>query len=585
MSGTQLTDLRAELARRQLAGFLVPRGDEHLGEYVPGNAERLAWVSGFTGSAGLGVVLAEQACLFVDGRYVLQAEAQTDAAVWQRRHVTEQPPATWLAETAPGAAIGYDPWLHAEADVTRYVEAGVSLVACDTNPIDAVWRDRPPPPADPAVTHPIELAGKVAADKRAEVAARLTASRLAAAVVSDPACLAWLLNVRGSDVPFTPFVLGFGLIRANATFDVFADPAKFASLGNWLDPEVRVRPRAELPATLAAMSGQRVGVDPASQPSAFARTLKAAGAEVVAGLDPVMLPKSQKNAVEQDGARSAQARDSVALCRFLHWIGDRPPGAETEMSAAAHLLALRSEQADFRGESFPAISASGPHAAIMHYRVDAASDRPIGPDEIYLIDSGAQFGSGTTDVTRTLWIGPGTPPPELRERVTRVLRGHIAMATLVFPHGVAGPHLDSFARHALWQAGLDFDHGTGHGVGSFLSVHEGPVGFSRPARMIPLEAGMQLSNEPGFYAPGEYGIRLENLLLVQPAPDLSAQRPFLRFETITLAPFDRALIDPAMLRPDERAWLDAYHARVAAEVGPRLPADTRAWLVEACAPL
>ncbi len=585
MNGIRLSDLRAELARRQLAGFLVPRADEHLGEYVPADAERLAWVSGFTGSAGLGVVLAEQACLFVDGRYVLQAETETDAAVWQRRHVTEQPPAAWLAETAPGAAIGYDPWLHAEADIARYAEAGVTLVACDTNPIDAVWRDRPPPPPDPAVTHPMELAGKSAAEKRAEVAARLTASRLAAAVVSDPACLAWLLNVRGSDVPFTPFVLGFGLIRADATLDVFADPAKFAPLGNWLDGEIRVRPRAELPAALAALSGQRVGVDPASQPSAFGRILKAAGAEVVAGLDPVMLPKARKNAVEQDGARSAQARDSVALCRFLHWIAGRPPGSETELSAAARLRALRAEQPDFRGESFPAISASGPHAAVMHYRVDAASDRPIGPDEVYLIDSGAQFSSGTTDVTRTLWVGPGAPPPQLRERVTRVLRGHIAMATLVFPQGVSGPHLDSFARHALWQVGLDFDHGTGHGVGSFLSVHEGPVGFSRPGRMVPLEPGMQLSNEPGFYAPLEYGIRLENLLLVQPAPDLSALRPFLRFETITLAPFDRALIDATLLRPDERAWLDGYHARVLAEVGPRLPSDARAWLKQACAPL
>ena len=585
MKSMQLTDLRAELARRQLAGFLVPRADEHLGEYVPANAERLAWISGFTGSAGLGIVLADQACLFVDGRYVLQAEAQTDPAAWLRRHVTEQPPAVWLAETAPGAAIGYDPWLHAEADVARYAEAGVALVACDDNPIDAVWRDRPQPPPDPAVRHAIELSGKTAADKRAEVAARLQASRLEASVVSDPACLAWLLNVRGSDVPFTPFVLGFGVMRADATFDVYADPSKFAGLGNWLDAEVRIHPRAELPAALTALSGRRVGVDPASQPSAFGRILKAAGAEVVAGLDPVMLPKARKNAVEQDGARSAQARDAVALCRFLHWISGQPPGAETELSAAARLLAFRAEQPDFRGESFPAISASGPHAAIMHYRVEVASDRPVGPDAVYLIDSGAQFGSATTDVTRTLWIGPAAPPPELRERVTQVLRGHIAMATLVFPQGVCGPHLDSFARHALWQVGLDFDHGTGHGVGSFLSVHEGPVSFSRPARMVPLEAGMQLSNEPGFYAPGEYGIRLENLLLVQPAPDLSTQRPFLRFETITRAPFDRTLIDAALLRPDERAWLDGYHARVLAEVGPRLPGNAREWLERACAPL
>ncbi len=298
-----------------------------------------------------------------------------------------------------------------------------------------------------------------------------------------------------------------------------------------------------------------------------------------------MLPKARKNAVEQDGARSAQARDAVAVCQFLEWILGRAPGRETEMSAAAHLLWLRAQQADFRGESFPAISASGPNAAIMHYRVDAGSNRAIGPNSVYLIDSGGQFGSGTTDITRTIWIGPDAPPTELRRRVTQVMQGHIAMATLAFPQGIGGAHLDAFARHALWRDGLDFDHGTGHGVGSYLSVHEGPVGFSRAARPIPIEAGMQLSNEPGYYVPGEYGIRLENLLLAQPDPERSHTRPFLHFETITLAPFDRALIDAALLRPDERAWLDAYHARVLAEIGPHVPDATRAWLTRACAPL
>ena len=583
MNARHLIDVRKEVASEGLDGLFVPRADEHLGEYVPANAERLAWVSGFTGSAGLGLILPDRACLFVDGRYVLQAEAQTDPAVWLRRHITDEPPDAWLAEAAPGARIGYDPWLHAEGQITRLTDAGVTLVATSRNLIDAAWRDRPPPPSGPVTPHPIELAGETASAKRKQVAERLRALRLNASVVSDPACLCWLLNVRGSDVPFTPFVLGFAILHADTTLDVFADPAQFAAVA--LDPDVRLRPRGELAAALAAMAGRRVGLDPGSQPVALSHALTAAGAIVVTGADPVTAAKARKNAAEQQGARSAQARDAVAVCGFLYWMATQPPGSETELSAAARLLALRAGQPDFRGESFPAISAAGPHAAIMHYRVDAASSRAVGPDEVYLIDSGGQYGSGTTDVTRTIWVGPGAPPDALRDRWTRVLRGHIAMATLAFPRGVCGPHLDSFARLALWQAGLDYDHGTGHGVGSFLSVHEGPASLSRPGRMIPLEPGMQLSNEPGFYLPGAYGIRLENLLLVQPDAARSHSKPFLRFETITWAPFDRTLLEVGLLRPDERAWLDAYHACVLAEVGPHLYPPERAWLTDVCAPL
>jgi Xaa-Pro aminopeptidase len=585
MNGSHLTDLRAELARRGLDGFIVPRADEHLGEYVPPGAERLAWLTGFTGSAGLAVVLADRAALFVDGRYVLQAAAQTNAALWERRHVTEEPPQGWLAEAAPGGRIGYDPWLMPEEALQRFADAGVTLVATDGNPIDAVWPDRPPPPLDPARPHPLEFAGRSSAQKREDIAAALRSAKQDAAVLTDPASVAWLLNIRGSDVPFTPFALGFAVVQADASVALFMDPRKLPDETRaWLGNGVAVQGRDALPAALAGLAGKRVRVDAANSPAWFAQTLRAGGAQVVAGMDPCLLPKACKNAVEQQGARVAHMRDAVAVAGFLHWLQDAA-GRETELSAAAHLLALRAALPGFRGESFSAISGAGEHGAIMHYRVSPETDRPIRPDELYLIDSGAQFGEGTTDVTRTVWTGPGTPPDELRDRFTRVLKGHIAIATLRFPQGICGSHIDSFARHALWQAGLDFDHGTGHGVGSYLSVHEGPVSLSRLAKPVPLAPGMLLSNEPGFYAPGRFGIRLENLVLVQPAEIAGASRPFLAFETVTLAPFDRRLIDIALLTAAERAWLDAYHARVLAEVGPALPPAVREWFTFACAPL
>jgi Xaa-Pro aminopeptidase len=585
MTSSHLADLRAELVRRGLQGFLVPRADEHLGEYVPPSAERLAWLTGFTGSAGLAVVLADQAALFVDGRYVLQAAAQTDPALWQRRHITEEPPAAWLAAAAPGARIGYDPWLVSEETLQRFVDAGLVMVPTEPNPIDTIWRDRPGPPLHPAEPHPLAFAGRASADKCADIAATLRAACEDAAVLTDPASIAWLLNIRGSDVPYTPFALGFAIIHADAAVTLFMDPHKLPPPTRaWLGNGVTVQDRAALPGVLAALAGKRVRVDAAHTPAWFAQRLRAAGASVISGMDPCLLPKACKNPVEQDGARAAQRRDAIALCRFLHWLRGAPE-RETEMSAAAQLLAFRAELPDFRGESFPAISAAGEHGAIIHYRADAGSNRPIRADELYLIDSGAQYPDGTTDVTRTIWTGAGPAPAELRDRYTRVLKGHIAIATLLFPQGVGGAHLDAFARHALWQAGLDYDHGTGHGVGSYLSVHEGPVSLSRLARPMPLAAGMILSDEPGFYAPGRFGIRLENLLLVQPAALPEAAKPFLRFETLTLAPFDRALIEPALLSLDEIAWIDTYHARVLAEIGPSLPPEESAWLATACARL
>jgi Xaa-Pro aminopeptidase len=585
VASERLDALRRELAGRGLDGFIVPRADEHLGEYVPASAERLAWLTGFTGSAGLAVVLAARAAVFTDGRYVLQLAAQTDPVLWERRHITEEPPHSWLADNAAlGARIGYDPLLIAEEGLTRFTEAGLTMVATEQNPIDAVWTDRPAPPIAPALPHALRYAGKPAAEKREEVAAILRKAKQDAAVISDPASIAWLLNIRGADVPFTPFALGFALAHADGRCELFMDPAKLpAETREWLGNGVAVAGRDALGSALAGLGGKRVRVDPAGSPVWFSQALRKARATVAAGPDPCLLPKACKNDTERAGARAAHARDAVAICRFLHWLGEvGPAGTATELSAAEKLLALRGEVEGFRGESFPAISGAGEHGAIIHYRVSEATNRPLHPNEVYLIDCGAQFSDGTTDITRTVWTGPGAPPAELRGRVTRVLQGHIAIATAVFPAGVGGVHLDAFARRALWRVGLDYDHGTGHGVGSYLSVHEGPVSISRLARPVPIGEGMILSNEPGFYLPDAYGIRLENLLLVGKADLPGAMKPFLCFETLTLAPFDTRLFDVTLLDAGERAWLNTYHARVLAEVGPKLDAPTRAWLVEAC---
>jgi Xaa-Pro aminopeptidase len=582
----RLAAFRAEMARQGLDGFLVPRADEHLGEYVPARADRLRWLTGFSGSAGLAVVLADRAAAFTDGRYVLQLAEQTDAALWERRHITDEPPTDWLAQSAKaGARIGYDPLHFSEEAVQRYAEKGLALVATENNPIDAVWADQPAAPMAPALPHPIEFAGLESAKKRELVAASLAAERQDAAVVTDPASIAWLLNIRGDDVPFTPFALGFLLVHADGGCELFMAPQKVPEETRaWIGNAVSVQDRAALPAALSRLKGKRVRVDASGSPAWFAQTLRAAGAEVVAGMDPCILPKARKNEVERQGSRNAHHRDAVAVSRFLRWM-ERAAGRETEMSAAAQLIAFREQVSMFRGESFPAISGSGPNGAIIHYRVSEETNRAIQPNELYLIDSGAQYSDGTTDITRTVWTGPGAPPDEIKARWTRVLKGHIALATLVFPRGVAGAHVDAFARSALWQVGLDYDHGTGHGVGSYLSVHEGPVSISRAAKPIPIEAGMILSNEPGFYLPGGYGIRLENLILAVEAEFPGAAKPFLRFETLTWAPFDRRLIDTALLTKAEVDWINSYHAQVEAIVGPQLQCEERAWLSAACASL
>jgi Xaa-Pro aminopeptidase len=582
---TRLIALRSVLAAQDLDGFVVPRADEHLGEYVPPAAERLAWLTGFTGSAGLAIVLAERAAVFSDGRYTLQLEQQTDAALWERRHLIDDKPEDWLRANAAGKRIGYDPWLISADGLKRFT--GVEMVPVAQNPIDEVWADRPALPMAPAVPHPEEYVGEAAAAKRARLGAALREAGQDAAVLTDPASLAWLFNIRGSDVEFCPFVLGYAILYADGTASLFMAAEKITQdvrvhLGN----EVTIAERDALPGALAALAGKTVRYDPASMPVWFEATLQNAGVKITPGSDPVALPRATKNVVEQAGARAAHLRDGVAMVNFLAWLAQRAPtGEETEMSAAAKLLECREAGALFRGESFPAISGAGEDGAIIHYRVSEETNRAIKPNEVYLIDSGGQYLDGTTDITRTVWTGPDAAPAAVKAHVTRVLAGHIALARTVFPEGVAGAHLDAFARQELWRAGLDYDHGTGHGVGSYLSVHEGPASISRAARPVPLAAGMILSNEPGFYLPGAYGIRLENLELVQPAAFPETAKKFLRFETLTLVPFDRALIEPELLAPDALSWLNAYHARVQAALAPLLPAEVKTWLEEATAPI
>lgn len=590
-----MAELRAALKRADLTGLLVPRADEHLNEYIPASADRLRWLTGFTGSAGLAIVLAGRAAVFTDGRYQLQIRAEVDQALFELRHSVEEPAEAWLAEALrPGDRLGYDPWLHAEEGLARLRRAaegaGAALVPVEPNPVDAVWTDRPPAPASPVAPHPAVFSGEESAAKRVRIAEAVAKAGAAAAVLTAPESIAWLLNIRGDDVRYNPVALAFALLRADGQVSLFLDPARIdpatrSHLGNG----VAVEPRAALAPALDRLGAAReaVVVDPRTAPVWFAERLRAAGARVIAEPDPVALPKATKNTVEQAGARAAHLRDAVAVCRFLAWLERAAPaGALTEIAAARRLLDLRAEGERFRGESFPAISGAGPNGAIIHYRVSQATNRPLSPGELYLIDSGAQYLDGTTDVTRTVLIGETAPElAEMRDRFTRVLKGHIAIATLRWPKGIAGPHVETMARRALWDVGLDYDHGTGHGVGSYLSVHEGPTGLSRAARPIPLAPGMILSNEPGFYAPGRWGIRLENLLLVVEAPFEGAARPFLGFETLTLAPFDRRLIQPALLTPAERSWIDTYHARVAHEVGPLLAPPERAWLAAACRPL
>jgi len=587
----RLAALRAELARRGVQGFLVPRADEHQGEYVPARARRLAWLTGFTGSAGIAVVLPETAAIFVDGRYTLQAEAQVDGALFERRHLTEAPPADWIASTLkPEQVLAYDPWLHTLGEIERYraaaQKAGGSLKSIDGNPVDAVWKHQPAPPIAPVVPHELRFAGEPAQQKRQALGASLAREGVDVAVVTAPDSIAWLLNIRGGDVAHTPLPLSFALLRSDGAVELFIDRRKvtqqaLSHLGN----EVSLREPTEFGAVLTELGAahRRVQVDPGTAAAWIFERLESGGARIHRAADPCLLPKACKNSAELEGTRAAHRRDGVALARFFAWLArEAPKGALGEIAAADRLEAFRREGEYFRDLSFDTISGAGSNGAIVHYRVSPKTEKRLEPGTLYLVDSGAQYLDGTTDVTRTVAIG--TPTPEMRDRFTRVLKGHIALATCRFPKGTSGSQLDALARHALWQAGLDFDHGTGHGVGSYLGVHEGPQRISKVPNAQPLLPGMIVSDEPGYYKAGAYGIRIENLVVVTTATLSGAEREMLGFETLTLAPIDRTLVEPSLLTAEEIAWLDAYHARVRREVGSLLDPCTRAWLDSATQP-
>jgi Xaa-Pro aminopeptidase len=552
----------------------------------------LAWLTGFTGSAGLAVVLAERAAVFVDGRYTLQAASQVDAGLYALRHISEQPATDWIAESlGRGAVLGYDPWLHTPGEIERYraaaERAGAALCPLADNPIDAVWIGRPAAPLAPVVPHALSFAGRSAADKRRDVAAALAREAVDAAILTAPDAIAWLLNIRGGDVPHTPLPLSFALAHRDGTVDLFIDRMKLVpGLTEHLGPEVRIAaPEALGPALdhLGA-AGKTVSADPAAAASWVFDRLGAAGARIRRAADPCQLPKACKNPIELEGARASHRRDGAALTRFLAWLAAAAPeGGLTEIAVSDRLEAFRRGGEHFRDLSFPTISGAGANGAIVHYHATAASERRLEPGTLYLVDSGAQYLDGTTDVTRTVAIG--SPSAEMRDRFTRVLKGHIALALCRFPKGTTGSQLDALARRPLWDAGLDYDHGTGHGVGSYLGVHEGPQRISKLPSTQPLLEGMIVSNEPGYYKTGAYGIRIENLVVVTELAAEGAERPLMGFETLTLAPIDLALVEPALMDRGEIAWLDGYHARVRAELGPLVDPATAAWLAAATRPL
>ena len=591
-SGARVAALRTELARRGLTGFVVPRSDRHQNEYVPASEERLAWLTGFTGSAGAAIVLMERAVLFVDGRYTLQVREQVDTSLFTIEHLVETPPDRWIETNLTSAdRLGYDPWLHTVESAERLAKAcaaaGATLVAVEPDLIDAIWRDRPAPPLGAVTLHDLRFAGEGAEDKLARIRAELAKLRADALVVSDPHAVAWAFNIRGADVAHTPLPLAFAVVPQAGRPALFVDGRKLSNdVRDRLEGLADVREPADFVQALAALGQARktVRLDQATAADALARLVITHGGKVARGACPIALMKAVKNQVEMSGARAAHIRDGAAVTRFLAWFDrEAARGTLTEIDAVAALESFRRDTGLLKDISFPTISGAGPDGAIVHYRVTSKTNRAIAPGELFLIDSGGQYQDGTTDITRTVAVGE--PTAEMRERFTRVLKGHIAIARAVFPDGTTGAQLDSFARQFLWAQGLDFDHGTGHGVGSYLSVHEGPARISKLGTTA-LRRGMILSNEPGYYKAGAYGIRIENLVLVVEAAAVpGAEKPLNAFETLTLAPIDRRLIVANMLTPEETEWLDGYHARVAQTLSPLVDAETRAWLAAATRPL
>jgi Xaa-Pro aminopeptidase len=587
----RLSAFRDELARRKLTGFVVPRADRQQNEYVAPSEERLAWLTGFTGSAGLAIVLSREAAVFVDGRYTLQAAKQVDTKAWNVESLIDPPPETWLAKhLAAGDRLGFDPWLHTSAAAERLAaacaKADAELIAVDSNPLDSVWTERPAPPLGAVAVHGPQFSGEAEAEKLGRIHQEIARLGVDALVLSDSHAVAWTFNIRGADVSHTPLPLSYALVPKDGRPIVFIDHRKLSdSARDHLEQTADVAEPDALTPTLTelARSGASIALDSATAADALSRLISAAGGKPVCGNDPVSLLKTVKNATEIEGTKTAHRRDAVALARFLAWI-DREAlsGALTEIDTVEALETFRRDTGALKDVSFPTIAGTGPNGAIVHYRVTRKTNRRITPGDLLLIDSGAQYEDGTTDVTRTIAIG--TPTQEMRDRFTRVLRGHIAIACALFPDGTAGAQIDTLARQFLWQAGIDFDHGTGHGVGSYLSVHEGPARISKLGT-TPLRRGMILSNEPGYYKTDGFGIRIENLELVVAADIAGAEKPMNAFETLTLAPIDRRLVDLNMLSADELSWLNDYHAKVRHAVRPHVDEATRVWLDAATAPL
>ena len=580
----RLAALRQELQRRQLTGFVVPRADEHQNEYVPPASERLLWLTGFSGSAGVAIVLRDKAALFVDGRYTVQAPQQIDTSVFESVPIAEMAPGQWLERRlSAGDRLGYDAWLHTPEAVERFAKAcaaaGAELVAVDSNPVDAIWSDRPEPPLGQVSLYPRKFAGESAEDKIKNIQAQL--QRVDGLIVSDAHNVAWAFNIRGADVSHTPLPLSFAFIPARGRATIFIDGRKLSnSVRDRLTDLADIEEPGRLLPFVKALGSRRSKVlfDAATGPAHLVQTLTNADGEAQVGQDPISLIKAKKNSAELAGIRRAHIRDGAAMVRFLAWFDEEAPKRRlTEISAALALEGFRAETGALKELSFPSIAAAGPHAAIPHYRVSDASNLSIGRG-FFLIDSGAQYEDGTTDITRTIAVG--SPSKEMRDRFTRVLKGHIAIARAVFPVGVSGAQIDAFARQALWQAGLDFDHGTGHGVGAFLSVHEGPQRIAKTGT-VALEPGMILSNEPGYYAAGRFGIRIENLVVVENRSIPGAERKMLGFETISLAPIDLRAVDAKLLTREEMAWLDGYHGWVRKTLSPLLDAPAKAWLKRA----
>ncbi|MEM1285818.1 MAG: aminopeptidase P family protein [Pseudomonadota bacterium] len=586
----RLAALRSLMAESGLDGLLVPRTDEHQSEYLPAYAERVAWLTGFTGSNAFVLILPKEARVYTDGRYTLQVKAQTDTSVYTPDNMTVKPPSAYLGEQdLAGKVIGYDPWLHTMRGFRTFEKAadkaGAELKATQSNLIDCIWTDQPGRPNAPIIPHPLDLAGQPFEEKIAEIAKTIAGKGADAGVLVQADGAAWTFNLRGDDVPQKPMFLAFTIITAEGEAQLFIDPGKLTADAEAQLKGVAIKDIGSFPAALKELgtSGKTVMVDPATVSVKIANTITEAGGSLVKATDPMEAPRARKNAVEQAGAKAAHVRDGAAVSRFLAWFDrEAPKGELDEIKAADQLLAFRRETNQLQDIAFDTISGAGPHGAIVHYRVTHATNAPIETNSLYLVDSGGQYRDGTTDITRTLLVGE--PSPEYIKAYTLVLKGHIALATARFPKGTTGAHLDALARQFLWAEGLDYAHGTGHGVGSYLGVHEGLARIAKQGN-VPLEPGMLLSNEPGYYEEGAFGIRLENLVFVTEPEDIGGDLPMMGFETITRAPFERRLVDVAMMSDAELAWLNSFHAKVLTDIGPQLSGDDLAFLEAACAPI